>query len=127
MIKALSFSGAGFCGVYHLGATQALSKRLNFDDLKFSGASAGSIAAVSAAVWHGENIDHQFQILKDLQTACHKYIFRNQMQEAFLELFDKAYPEDVLEYANQRAFISLSGSFRYTRAKIILDDINPYP
>ena len=114
MIKALSFSGAGFCGVYHLGATNALSKRLNFDDLKFSGASAGSIAAVSAAVWHGENIDHQFQILKDLQTACHKYIFRNQMQEAFLELFDKAYPRDVLEYTNQRAFISLSGTFRYT-------------
>ena len=114
MIKALSFSGAGFCGVYHLGATNALSKKLNFDDLKFSGASAGSIAAVSAAVWHGENIDHQFQILKDLQTACHKYIFRNQMQEAFLELFDKAYPEDVLEYTNQRAFISLSGTFRYT-------------
>ena len=48
MIKALSFSGAGFCGVYHLGATQALSKRLNFDELKFTGASAGSIAALSA-------------------------------------------------------------------------------
>ena len=45
MIKALSFSGAGFCGVYHLGATHALSKRLNFDELKFTGASAGSIAA----------------------------------------------------------------------------------
>ena len=57
MIKALSFSGAGFCGVYHLGATQALSKRLNFNDLQFAGASAGSIAAVSAAVWHGENMD----------------------------------------------------------------------
>ena len=112
MIRALSFSGAGFCGVYHLGATHALSKRLNFDDLKFTGASAGSIAAVSAAVWHGENLDHQFAILKGLRTACDKYKFRNHLQEAFYELFDEAYPEDVLDYANQRAFISLTGVFR---------------
>lgn len=108
MIRALSFSGAGFCGVYHLGATHALSKRLNFDELKFTGASAGSIAAVSAAVWHGDNLDHQFAILKGLRTACDKYKFRNQLQEAFYELFDESYPEDVLDYANQRAFISLT-------------------
>ena len=111
MIKALSFSGAGFCGVYHLGATHALSKRLNFDDLQFCGASAGSIAAVSAAVWHGKNLEHQFGILKGLQTACKNHLFRNRMQEAFLDLFDKAYPEDILEYTNQRCFISLSGMF----------------
>ena len=112
MIKALSFSGAGFCGVYHLGATHALSKRLNFDELKFTGASAGSIAAVSAAVWHGENLEHQFDILKGLREACDKYKFRNHLQEAFYELFDEAYPEDVLDYANQRAFISLTGAFQ---------------
>ena len=112
MIRALSFSGAGFCGVYHLGATHALSKRLNFDDLKFTGASAGSIAAVSAAVWHGDNLDHQFAILKGLRTACDKYKFRNQLQESFYELFDEAYPQDVLDYANKRAFISLTGAFQ---------------
>jgi len=120
MIRALSFSGAGFCGVYHLGATHALSKRLNFDDLKFTGASAGSIAAVSAAVWHGDNLDHQFAILKGLRTACDKYKFRNQLQESFYELFDEAYPEDVLEYANQRAFISLSDVSNKLKMKNVL-------
>ena len=112
MIKALSFSGAGFCGVYHLGVTHALSKRLNFDELKFTGASAGSIAAVSAAVWHGENLEHQFDILKGLHEACDKYKFRNHLQEEFYELFDEAYPKDVLDYTNQRAFISLTGAFQ---------------
>ena len=58
-------------------------------------------------------MDHQFEILKDLQTAFAKFVFRNQMQEAFLELFDRAYPEDVLEYTNQRIFISLSGMFYF--------------
>ena len=109
MVRALSFSGAGFCGVYHLGVTQGLSKRINLSELKFAGASAGSIAAVSAAVWHGDNIDHQFQILKDIRTACDNYKFRNQLQNEFLDLFDKAYPEDILDYTQQRAFISVSG------------------
>ena len=120
IIRALSFSGAGFCGVYHLGATHALSKRLNFDELKFTGASAGSIAAVSAAVWHGENLEHQFHILKGLREACDKYKFRNHLQEAFYELFDEAYPEDVLDYANQRSFISLTGAFQKISILILL-------
>ena len=67
------------------------------------------------------DMDHQFGILKDLQTAFAKHVFRNHMQEAFLELFDRAYPEDILEYTkDQRIFISLSGMFHFIDALAVL-------
>ena len=66
------------------------------------------------------DMDHQFGILKDLQTAFAKHVFRNHMQEAFLELFDRAYPEDILDYTkDQRIFISLSGMFHFVDALFI--------
>ena len=43
MLKALSFSGCGFNGAYHIGASKALTSKVDFKNLKFTGASAGLI------------------------------------------------------------------------------------
>ena len=43
MVRAISFAGCGFNGAYHIGASSALAKKLDYKNLKFTGASAGSI------------------------------------------------------------------------------------
>ena len=60
-IRAISYSGAGFNGIYHLGATAALSEKIRFQDLHFAGASAGAIAG---------NV--YLQLLQTKRTGYHK-------------------------------------------------------
>ena len=47
MVRAISFAGCGFNGAYHIGASTALAKKLDYKNLKFTGASAGSIGSES--------------------------------------------------------------------------------
>merc|ERR1711990_411315 len=119
-IRAISYSGCGFNGIYHLGATQALAKKISFDKLHFAGASAGSIAAVSAAVWQGENLKTQMDFLELLKKAAGNHQFTNSLPLKIKELMDNLYPDNLLDYTNGRVFISLTDIKSKTRPKNVL-------
>ena len=79
-VRGISYAGCGFKGTYHFGATAALKDHLglgsspspiilflniqnrsiskDFNELHFSGTSAGAMGAVKAALWHGKGF-HQ--------------------------------------------------------------------
>ena len=78
-VRGISYAGCGFKGTYHFGATAALKDHLglrssfcnqlhlniqyrsiskDFNELHFSGTSAGAMGAVKAALWHGKSF-HQ--------------------------------------------------------------------
>lgn len=103
-----------------MGATQALSKAIRFDDLHFTGASAGSIAAVSAAVWQAQNEKQELKFLEKLKTAAKKYQFTNSLPHKIKDLLDELYPEDLLNHTNDRVFISLTDITSKIRPKNVL-------
>ena len=42
-------------------------EKLNFSDLHFAGASAGAISATNAALWHGDNVKREMELIFKFQ------------------------------------------------------------
>ena len=69
-VRALAFSGCGFNGAYHLGAIGALAKKVDFDKVEFTGASAGAIAATNAAVWADQNEEGVLNLIHGIRLVA---------------------------------------------------------
>jgi len=108
MARALSFSGCGFNGAYHIGVQKAVAQRLDMASLKFSGASAGSIAATNAAIWAGKNESGDIALIHDIRLCAKKHMFTNRMVPELTSLLDRFYPDDLVDCMNDRVFISLT-------------------
>ena len=100
-----------------MGATKALAKRLNFDDLHFSGASAGAITATNAAIWGGDNEKREMELILEFQRVARsdsvyflklyldrKFKFTNEMQHRIRDMLDELYPTDVASYMGKGPF-----------------------
>lgn len=114
---AISFSGCGFLGVYHIGVIRCIQKYGDnlFKQLtKFGGVSAGSLAAAVLATCP-ERVPECKKMVYDLAShvrnqrfGAFSYGFR--LSDHVEQLANSVLPKNAHELANGRVFLSITTS-----------------
>ncbi|XP_067948458.1 patatin-like phospholipase domain-containing protein 4 isoform X2 [Watersipora subatra] len=112
---AISFSGCGFIGVYHIGLVRCLQiygKQVIPHITKYGGASAGSLAAAVFAICPHKVLECK-KLVYDLGEQVRKTRFGAlntgfNLSEHVEKLVDSVLPADAHELANDRVFISVT-------------------